>query len=287
MLLPRPIRAPLPFVSSYPRTIASPAQSTSRDDLGTALANRAKTVLLTSILLHAAISFASPSDCEWSAYLKLLLLMVTLGAAWHCFIAQEWLSLTDPLTGALNRRSLGRVTRARRKRCNQKGAWISVLAIDIDFFKTVNDAHGHEAGDRVLRHTVRLLRQSVRKGDIVVRTGGDEFLVLLKGAVPDECKEIALRIQATSRHECATVCGATLSVGAVSAWCAGHPLPQLMAAADALLFEAKREGRNRVVFRTFLSTFHESDSIPPASAGDSAVTMAYGDIPPHAAPSAD
>jgi hypothetical protein len=60
-----------------------------------------------------------------------------------------------------------------------------------------------------------------------------------------------------------------------------------MAAADALLFEAKREGRNRVVFRTFLSTFHESDSIPPASAGDSAVTMAYGDIPPHAAPSAD
>ncbi len=159
-------------------------------------------------------------------------------------------ALRDPLTGLTNRRGGDKALRDSLS----SGEPVVLLLLDIDHFKLVNDTHGHAAGDIVLRQVATTLERRSRRGDVVVRHGGEEFFVLITGADPQLAATIGERYRAAIEglvlSGSAGVGGVTVSIG-VAVWTAaeeGAPTPErMLAVADAGLYEAKRNGRNRVV----------------------------------------
>lgn len=160
------------------------------------------------------------------------------------FVDLERTSQRDALTGLLNRRGL---TASFSKLTAAHG--YSVLAVDLDGFKQINDLHGHSAGDAVLVETARRLLSCVRGADLVCRTGGDEFVLVVEGT-DDAGKAVAERVVAKMRapvrlnQSCVEV---RASVGGL--WRnAGANLEQLVSGADKLLYEAKARGKDGFVF---------------------------------------
>ncbi len=160
-------------------------------------------------------------------------------------------ALRDPLTGITNRRGGDKALRDSLG-SNEP---VILLLLDIDHFKAVNDTHGHAAGDQVLRQVASTLERRSRRGDVVVRHGGEEFFVLITGADPKLAETIGERyrqaIETMALSEAAGVKGVTVSIG-TAVWEAAEqgasPSPErMLAVADAALYEAKRGGRNRVV----------------------------------------
>jgi diguanylate cyclase (GGDEF)-like protein len=158
----------------------------------------------------------------------------------------------DSLTHALNRG--GFMTGAEAVLATPKVLRqpVAVLMMDIDFFKMVNDNHGHAAGDVVLTSFSSVAQTCLRKGDLLGRLGGEEFAVLLPGCSPEAACVIAQRIcDAFAAHPVAVGSGAplhsTVSIG-VACWNKPSiPVEAMLGAADAALYTAKKSGRNRVV----------------------------------------
>jgi diguanylate cyclase (GGDEF)-like protein len=161
------------------------------------------------------------------------------------------LARKDPLTGLPNRRALEEELPRALARAARLGEALSVVVLDVDRFKEVNDGHGHAAGDAVLAAVASRASLALRGSDLIARVGGEEFAVLLPGADLSRAAEAAERIRAAVMAEPIAVAGASLAV-TVSLGCATR-LPEdvegraLLARADARLYEAKRAGRNRVV----------------------------------------
>lgn len=159
------------------------------------------------------------------------------------------LATTDPLTGLYNRRrflELGEYEVQRELR-NRDG--LSILALDLDHFKRVNDLFGHAAGDEVLRRFACICKSCLRAVDSIGRTGGEEFAILLPRSALDEARRIGERIRvAVETHPMPGPDGpfqVTVSIGA-AAFQSEEQVEQLLARADAHLYTAKRAGRNRV-----------------------------------------
>ena len=153
----------------------------------------------------------------------------------------EVLAHHDALTGVLNRRAFESRMDEERRRCQETQQAFSLLLLDLDWFKQINDTKGHEAGDEVLRSVSALLREALRPTDTIARFGGDEFMVLLPGCAREGAAVIAERVGRTAREK-----GVSLSVG-VASWPSDCAEPSaLLAAADANLYAAKRAGRGRV-----------------------------------------
>ena len=155
----------------------------------------------------------------------------------------------DPLTGALNRRAFADVlSRALSEERRYHGG-LALGICDIDEFKKVNDAHGHQVGDEVLVGLVRLITANLRGHDVLSRHGGDEFVVLAGHVGSADVGRIFERMRAAvADHPMPTLAGGlavTLSFG-VSTWKEGQTEDELLAAADAALYRAKSAGRNRV-----------------------------------------
>jgi diguanylate cyclase (GGDEF)-like protein len=151
---------------------------------------------------------------------------------------------TDSLTGLINRRTL----ETRAYELLQRGEPFALAIGDLDHFKRLNDAHGHETGDRALRLFARVLRASVRSEDVVCRFGGEEFVLVFPGRTATEAGTALRRTQeellvATARSNLPTF---TVSYGVTDSHQAGT-LEELLRIADLHLFQAKREGRNRIV----------------------------------------
>jgi diguanylate cyclase (GGDEF)-like protein len=166
----------------------------------------------------------------------------------------ERLSSLDGLTGIFNRRYLDVALSRLCKIAVENKRWISVLMIDIDHFKAINDTAGHQHGDFCLEQVAQILQQSIRAGvDTVARYGGEEFVAILPDANEQDAMVIAERIRETVEAAgLPATYGAvvTISVGvAVLRGVAGSTFTadQLVAAADDALYEAKRSGRNRIV----------------------------------------
>ncbi len=151
------------------------------------------------------------------------------------------LARTDPLTGLPNRRVWEEQLPVEIARAYRGGEPLSLLVIDLDNFKAVNDSHGHQAGDRVLKEVAASWRDVVRPTDLIARFGGDEFVVLLPGASTAAAVHLAERLRAAMPREL------TCSVGVVE-WAGDEP-DQFLARADLALYEAKAEGRNRTAAR--------------------------------------
>lgn len=170
-------------------------------------------------------------------------------------------STHDGLTGALNRPAFDERLITECKTAERHKRSLSILMVDIDFFKRVNDNHGHQAGDRVLQGMVRLLNESVRPSDIVARYGGEEFVVILPDSDEDSAIATANRLRTRiEKHpfECAVGenIGITVSIGCASRTSYVTVPDDLIKAADAALFKAKESGRNRVVSATELLSAH-------------------------------
>jgi diguanylate cyclase (GGDEF)-like protein len=127
------------------------------------------------------------------------------------------------------------------------GTTLAMVTGDIDHFKQVNDTHGHQRGDDVLRDVAYLIRKTVRRFELVYRMGGEEFLVLLPGHDLAEAGRVAERIRAAVEQGRPGGVDVTMSLGAVEFGDDGSDLRSLLARADEALYTAKREGRNRVV----------------------------------------
>ena len=146
---------------------------------------------------------------------------------------------TDALTGLKNRREFERVLKhTPRER-------YAVLAIDVDNLKPINDAHGHEAGDNVLRSVASVLGGLVRTGDVLARVGGDEFAALLAGAATDEAEKVAERMREAVHHVAVPEGHAGISVGCATG-AAGDDAFATWRSADLAMYAAKRQGRDRV-----------------------------------------
>ncbi|WP_321940489.1 GGDEF domain-containing protein, partial [Paraburkholderia sp. J8-2] len=162
------------------------------------------------------------------------------------------LAATDPLTGAANRRQFIESVEAEIGRAQHGGAPFSLLALDIDRFKAINDAYGHQAGDDVLREFVQKCLDAIRPYDGVARVGGEEFMVLLPQAGLDTALAIGERIRTTiagSTFEAGSGRRGevTVSVGASQFGRDGKTIDTILRAADERLYSAKHLGRNRVV----------------------------------------
>ena len=152
---------------------------------------------------------------------------------------------TDPLTGLGNRRSL----ELSLSLLEAEGRAFAAIALDIDHFKRVNDSHGHEIGDQLLRQLAELMRRCCREWDLLCRTGGEEFLMMLPGASLEVAAVVAERLRVTVQDTPLEPVGAvTISLG-VARWggeAGGEPV-ETLSEADRALYRAKQEGRNRVV----------------------------------------
>lgn len=156
------------------------------------------------------------------------------------------MATTDALTGAFNRKGLEDVLQQALADWRQHQHPLGLVLIDIDHFKTVNDAHGHQAGDRVLAGLAALVRQHVRAQDLLGRWGGEEFLLVCRDTGLPQALAIAEKLRALIAGHDFDGLRVTASFG-VAALDTERPLDQLFAAADAALYRAKAEGRNRVI----------------------------------------
>jgi len=159
---------------------------------------------------------------------------------------------TDPLSGCYNRRGFEQQYRRELARAARTQTDVALIAIDLDFFKQVNDTHGHLVGDQVIAETGELLRATARTDDIVARTGGEEFMILAPNTSAAGAQHLALRVLEAFRRrtfgEPKARVTVTVSVGVVSDTVPDESIAEaLRARADEALYAAKRSGRNRVV----------------------------------------
>jgi two-component system cell cycle response regulator len=163
------------------------------------------------------------------------------------------LAIIDPLTGLYNRRYMESHAGALVARANDRDKPLSLLILDIDHFKSVNDSYGHEAGDEVLREFASRLRSCVRGVDLACRLGGEEFVVVMPDTDLGIASRVAERIRRRIAGELFSIdrgarsIEVTISVGLSSLNGAGDTPALILKRADEALYRAKNSGRNRVV----------------------------------------
>ncbi len=161
-------------------------------------------------------------------------------------------SLIDPLLGTWNRGAIMRILALESSRCDKQGVPLSLIVVDLDFFKRINDSHGHPAGDAVLVKVASRLRSCIRPQEALGRYGGEEFLVVLPGACNETAWAVAERMRQAVAGQPAVIDGATLAL-TISAGISSTVLfpsataEELISRADIALYAAKDAGRNRVI----------------------------------------
>jgi two-component system cell cycle response regulator len=162
------------------------------------------------------------------------------------------MAVTDALTGLYNRRYMETHLSHLVEHSIHRGKPLSALAIDVDFFKAVNDTHGHDAGDKVLQELATRIRENIRNVDMACRVGGEEFIIILPATELHLAQKIAERIRrsiAGKPFNAAVNSGTlniTVSVGLSTLTGANDKVEEFLKRADQALYSAKREGRNRV-----------------------------------------
>jgi diguanylate cyclase (GGDEF)-like protein len=198
------------------------------------------------VLSIVAIAIGVPLVVSAPVALVLMRLLRALESA-----RQEAIRLAgiDTLTGALNRRHWLEKAERELTRALAAGAPVSVLLLDVDDFKQVNDRHGHAAGDAVLKAVADVCTQALRPGDGIARWGGEEFVVLLPDT-PLEGARIAAgglcaAVAASAVTHGAAKVGVTVSIGAAEASATGYRIAALVHLADGAMYAAKQAGKNR------------------------------------------
>lgn len=180
-------------------------------------------------------------------------------------------SVTDPLTGLSNRRAFDRRWAVEVARARRFAMPLTLLIIDIDHFKDVNDTYGHAVGDRVLMQVGRLIQDGLRTTDVAARFGGEEFAVIAPHTMPQAAVTLAERVRIAVEREACSALGVsaseraiTVSIGVAGSEQGGSNDETVFERADKALYEAKRNGRNRVVMAPSENAVH--GTVLPASA---------------------
>jgi diguanylate cyclase (GGDEF)-like protein len=224
--------------------------------------------LMTGRLLHAIFSDNPPAHLFaphfWQGMIlggaHITTMLMSLGFALMIVdqLASELnrLATLDALTGIGNRRVFYTRAESELARCRRKGTPLSLLMIDLDRFKSINDALGHAAGDETLRRFAALVHPHLREYDFLARLGGEEFAVLLPDATEEVALGIAERLRELTEAEHLPAPGfpvpTTASIGAAQLLAHERAIDQLMHRADQALYAAKSSGRNRVVAASWL-----------------------------------
>lgn len=198
----------------------------------------------------------SPGIVHLAVYAELLVLLIGWNFGFVMMAMQRYLELAtqlathDDLTGVLNRRALGDKLRYHLKLTERGGTPLSILAMDLDHFKRVNDTHGHQAGDEVLRAFVGVAQSCLRGADLLGRVGGEEFVALLPATSAAGALAVAERLRQTLAATPVPCRGGgvevTVSIGVAEFDRHVHDFEGLLEIADSALYRAKHRGRNCV-----------------------------------------
>jgi two-component system, cell cycle response regulator len=170
----------------------------------------------------------------------------------HSVKASIELAITDALTGLYNRRYLETHLSHLVEHSMTRGKALSVAALDVDFFKSINDTYGHDAGDKVLQELSQRIKFNTRSIDLCCRVGGEEFILILPGTDLELAEKIAERLRRSVAAKPFTInqqqqISVTLSAGVSDLQGVDDSVEKLLKRADQALYSAKREGRNRVI----------------------------------------
>ncbi|HEV3358986.1 MAG TPA: diguanylate cyclase [Pseudonocardiaceae bacterium] len=236
-------------------TVGRISERASADDMRLTplrLAVLAAAALIAPVALVIQYSLGMFRDIPVIAAACAVLFMLTIGRLAGLVAQQRRLAITDVLTGLHTRRFFSAQLPIEIARARRAGTNLAVLIVDVDHFKSINDKHGHPAGDRVLVEVARRLRQSVRAADFLARYGGEEFAIVVPGANPQELGAIGerLRMEVGATPIAANpdvLIDVTVSVGTAGYPRHGSTPAELITTADRALYAAKFQGRDRVV----------------------------------------
>ena len=154
--------------------------------------------------------------------------------------------LTDALTGCFNRHKITTLVENNSHFIEDISRPLNLILLDIDFFKKVNDTYGHDAGDKVLKYVVTAIKGVIRETDILVRWGGEEFIILLPKCTTEQAVEIAERIRQNVEVGDSEICKVTISLG-ITKYIDNTNYLDIINYADTALYNAKNTGRNKVI----------------------------------------
>ena len=175
-----------------------------------------------------------------------------------------WSANTDPLTGLANRRALDDGIEAATGTPVTPGREIAVLTIDVDHFKHVNDTFGHAYGDQALRQIANVITHCTRAQDLVARSGGEEFTVMLPASGPTTAMTVAERILTELRDSPWEHYPISVSIGVSTMTIDDRDLSCVLERSDRALYQAKQQGRNRVVYLTKSSAVQSAQRVQPS-----------------------
>jgi len=158
-----------------------------------------------------------------------------------------YVALTDGLTNLFDHATFLTKLEEELQRYHRYGDAFSIVMLDIDDFKQVNDSHGHPYGDRVLADVAETIQDTVRETDLAARYGGEEFAILAPRTSTHEARALAERIRARVNHRFAHRCKTTMSAGVATCPSHGDTRTRLVSSADRALYAAKHAGKDRVV----------------------------------------
>ena len=165
---------------------------------------------------------------------------------------EHHLANTDPLTGALNRRSFNELAEKRMILAEVNKRPYTVVYIDLDNFKPINDKQGHSIGDLVLKAVVDTIQKQIRVADFFARFGGDEFAILLADIGQDDAKRIVQRLRkALLERMDLHVWDVTFSIGALTFLTMPHSVEEMVRLTDELMYEVKTNGKNSIKYSVY------------------------------------
>ncbi len=190
-----------------------------------------------------------PLSIFWNDLVELthfLFAVVVISSLKALLDASEKTSRIDPLTGIANRRLFYEVANAEIVRAHRTSEPFTVMYIDVDNFKTVNDTQGHDEGDMLLIAVASTIRHQIREIDTVARLGGDEFSVLLPAAANDAAQVVGRKLKRELADAVETKWPVTFSIGMVTYATAPESVEYMIRQADQVMYEAKKSGKNRL-----------------------------------------
>ncbi len=236
-------------------------------------------VLTIGVILAATLGVDSSATINnpVPVFATLALLTAMVSIVWALQAAElhhRGEAILDPLTGLLNRHALVPRFAELSMQARLSHQPICLLLCDVDNFKAINDEHGHDCGDAVLRDVAYALRKHLRSFELVYRLGGEEFLVVLPGIDTGAGHEVAERLRAAVEQTRPLGCEVTISIGLSAARGERVDYDKQFKAADTALYEAKRAGRNRVF--TAPQPLGADTELP----GDASADEVFAPIPP-------
>ena len=199
--------------------------------------------------------FSSPAIGVWNTLIRFgfySVVTVLLTELHHALEEERVLANTDPLTGALNRRSFNEIAEKKMISAEINQRPYTLVYIDLDNFKAVNDVLGHATGDLVLKTIADMAHKHIRNTDFLARLGGDEFAILLIDTDQEHAEGIVQRLQAALLEKMdINDWGITFSIGVLTVLSMPQSVDKLVSLADALMYDVKRKGKNAIEYSTF------------------------------------